>query len=139
MDPSTIIPAASALLGTVIGGLVTFLTTFYLKKAEWKQEQITREITKREALYGEFLSEVGRLLMAGIGSKVQNPNEFRGLFTLLGRIRMCASEPVRESAENLVKVVLHGNRERGEETSEGNNDGFTKLCRDELESLRKKS
>ncbi|MEI7956129.1 MAG: hypothetical protein WCJ66_13250, partial [Verrucomicrobiota bacterium] len=124
---NAIIPALSALLGTVIGGLITFLTTYHLKKAEWKQDALTRELAKRESLYSEFLGESGRLLLQSLDHKFSNSREFQQIYALQGRIRMCATDPVMQACERLVKSVLNSHRASGEAGADEGSDSLARI------------
>ena len=57
-----ILSAASALLGSIVGGLLSYLTTRHLKRQEWQQIQLEEQIAKREDLYSAFLTEWSRIL-----------------------------------------------------------------------------
>lgn len=138
---STLIPAISALVGTAIGGVITYLTTVRLKKQEWRQDTLTREIEKREEPYSEFLSEAGRLLLESVQSKTRDPSEVQKLYALQTRIGLHASEPVIDAALDLTQAALHAHlkAKNAAESSESNSDGksFSAAARRELEELRK--
>lgn len=140
---SSIITALAALGGTVVGGLVTFVTSFILKKAEWKEQRLNRELAKREQIYSEFLAESGGLLLRGVSDKVSDPKEFRNMYTLLGKIRMCGTQEVIDAGERLVMSVLHYQKKMSESSDTGDADGqannntFSTVCRAELDTLRR--
>ena len=56
------IAAFSAILGTTVGGLTTFLTTFLNQRFAMRRDILAKDVANREQLYSEFLKEVGNLL-----------------------------------------------------------------------------
>jgi hypothetical protein len=60
MDPS-IIAAFSAILGTTVGGLTTFLTTYLNQRYAMHRDILAKDLANREQLYSEFLQEVDTL------------------------------------------------------------------------------
>jgi hypothetical protein len=59
---SSIIAAFSAILGTTVGGLTTFATTFLSQRLAMRRELLLKDAANREQLYSEFLKEVTNLL-----------------------------------------------------------------------------
>ncbi len=142
MDSSILIPTIAALAGTLIGGLTSFLSSFYLKKAEWKKEARLLELKKREDLYSEYLIESGRLLVSFIEQPMKSTSEFAKISALLGKIRMSASDPVIEAAQKLFKEILtsqksenKGNLDGDEAKYESNHQVFSQACREELKAF----
>ena len=60
MDNS-IIAALSAILGSTVGGLTTFGTTFLNQRYVTRREMLVKDVSNREQLYSEFLKEVANL------------------------------------------------------------------------------
>jgi len=54
MDVS-ILPAASALAGSLIGGLSTLTAALLTQRRQFRAQALIQEATKREALYAEFI------------------------------------------------------------------------------------
>jgi len=54
---SSIIAAVSALLGSAVGGLTTFATTFFNQRYVARREMLAKDVANREQLYAEFLKE----------------------------------------------------------------------------------
>jgi hypothetical protein len=63
---SSIIAAFSAILGTTVGGLTTFLTTFRNQHYAMRRDILAKDVANREQLYSEFLKEVGNLYFDSI-------------------------------------------------------------------------
>ena len=59
---SSIIAAISAILGTTVGGLATFATTFLNQRYTMRRDILAKDVANREQPYSELLKEVGNLL-----------------------------------------------------------------------------
>jgi reverse gyrase len=59
----------------------------------------------RQTLYGEFLAECARLLMDAFQHSLEKPDTFVPVYTLVNRIRLCASPAVLREAEQLVRRI----------------------------------
>ena len=59
---SSIIAAISAILGSTVGGLTTFATTFLNQRYVTRREMLVKDVANREQLYSEFLKEVAEPL-----------------------------------------------------------------------------
>ena len=55
--------AISTLLGSAVGGLVTYFTTKSLKAQEWRQERRARRSEMHRDLYSAYMAECGRLFL----------------------------------------------------------------------------
>jgi hypothetical protein len=108
MDNS-ILPALSAILGTTVGGLITFLTTFLNQRFAMHRDILARDVANREQLYSEFLKEVGNLYFDSINRTLDNVSQQSSLITmysLVGRIRMISSQAVLTSAEKVANDIV---------------------------------
>jgi hypothetical protein len=61
MDTSGLIPAFAAILGSTVGGLTTFATTFLNQRYMGRRDMLEKDVANREKLYSEFLTEVADL------------------------------------------------------------------------------
>jgi hypothetical protein len=55
------IPAFAAILGSTVGGLTTFATTFLNQRYMARRDMLEKDVANREKLYSEFLTEVADL------------------------------------------------------------------------------
>ena len=53
---SSIVAAASALLGSSVGGLTTFATTFGNQRYVARRDMLVKDVANREQLYAEYFS-----------------------------------------------------------------------------------
>ena len=145
MDTATI-SALSAVLGSLVGGTATAATTWMAQRALNRSKQIKDEMRRREALYGEFISECSRLAVDALAHSLEKPETLLPAYALLNRIRLCASPAVLAEAENVLRRVTEQYFAKNLPVEQIRDlalsrDGdpletFGKACRAELEAMR---
>ena len=151
MDTSGLIPAFAAILGSTVGGLTTFATTFLTQRYTARRDMREKDVANREKLYSEFLSEVADLYVDSLNrtlSDLGKPAAFVAAYALLGRIRMISTEAVLKAADRVIQDIIEAyNRppisiqELKKLTDERPADPwheFTEACRTEREMLLKR-
>jgi hypothetical protein len=106
---SSIIPVLSAILGTTVGGLISFLTTLLNQRFAMRRDILAKDMANREQLYSEFLKEVGNLYFDSINRTLDDVSQQSSLITmysLVGRIRMISSDAVLASAEKVAEDIV---------------------------------
>jgi hypothetical protein len=86
--------AMAAVVGSLVGGSATIATTWIAQKTSTKREQLGEELRKREALYGEFISECSKLAIDSLAHDIEMPEKMWSAYALLNRIRLSASADV---------------------------------------------
>jgi hypothetical protein len=104
LDP-TLVTAMSGVLGSLVGASASVATTWVAQKTVSRREVIRAEMNKREMLYGEFVSECAKLLVDAFVHTLERPEIMLPVYALINRIRLTASAPVLEAAENLLKRI----------------------------------
>ena len=104
MDASTI-SALAAVFGSLVGGSATAAAAWITQKTLNKRELVREEIRKREALYGEFISECSKLLMDALTHTLQQPETLLPVYALLNRIRLSSSRAVLAEGESLLRRI----------------------------------
>ena len=143
---SSIIAAFSAILGTTVGGLTTFLTTFLNQRFAMRRDILAKDVANREQLYSGFLKEVGDLYFDSIHRTLDDAPKQASLITmysLVGRIRMISSEGVLTAAEKVAEDIVESYKRPPTTFQEfqqlwGTSDPwhqFTNACREERESM----
>lgn len=99
---ASIVSALAAVLGSLVGGSATFATAWISQRTQSKRELIRAEISKRETLYGEFISECSKLFLDSLLRTLDKPEAMLPLYALLNRIRVSASDTVLVEAERLL-------------------------------------
>ena len=145
MDRS-IIAAFSAILGSTVGGLTTFATTFLNQRYAMRRDMLVKDVANREQLYSEFLKEVGNLYFDSINRTLDDLSKQGSLiamYSLIGRIRMISSEAVLTAAEKLAEDIVESYKRPPMTLQEfqqlwGASDPwheFTNACRAERQSM----
>jgi hypothetical protein len=143
---SSIIAAVSALLGSAVGGLTTFATTFVNQRYVARREMLVKDVANREQLYAEFLKEVADLYKESIDRTLDDLAAQPSLITmysLIGRIRMISTEAVLTAAEKVAEDIIESYKRPQITFKEwrqfwGPADPwheFTKACRAERKSM----
>ncbi len=147
MDAS-IISGLAAVFGSLAGGLATITTAWVTQRTHSKRELIRAEITKRETLYGDFISECSRLLMDALVHTMDQPEPLLPAYALSNRIRLSASDAVLAEAEKILKRITaqyfkpNLSLEQLRELVEGGSDAdplkpFGDACRAELKTMQR--
>ena len=113
--------AVFTLVGVIVGGLVSAVSTFYLQRAaedrRWKREDQVRYHFERVQLYTEFskaANTIATLEMDNVQTPYEEPSYIKGnprklerqLFSVLyPQIAVIASTPVKEAADAFLEKV----------------------------------
>jgi hypothetical protein len=143
---TAIITAMSGVLGSLVGGSATVVATWVTQRTHSKQELIRTEIRRREALYGEFISECSAHIIDSFERTLEKPETLLHVYELLNRIRLCASDAVLAQAEATLRFIAEqyfspnlSVEEMRKLVRTGTSDplkSFGEACRVELKSIR---
>jgi hypothetical protein len=143
---SSIIAAVSAILGSTVGGVTTFATTFLNQRYVARREMLVKDVANREQLYSEFLKEVADLYRESLNRTLDDLSTQPSLITmysLIGRIRMISNEAVLMAAEKVAEDIIEAYKRPPMTFKEWQHlwgpadpwHEFTKACRAERESM----
>jgi hypothetical protein len=141
-----VVGLAGALIGTLIGGLISWLSTKSVRRMEWKQSLVLRDLQAREELYADFLSEIGRLMLLSLAPppSTVGSSQFSKLVALESKVWF-HSDSLGNSARELAKVVLLEFQKKSETESEKDEvntrfatlrDKFISECKQDLKRVR---
>jgi hypothetical protein len=143
---TTIITAMAGVLGSLVGGSATVAATWVTQRTLSKRELLRADIRRREALYGEFISECSARIIESFERTLEKPETLLHVYELLNRIRLCASDAVLAQAEATLRFITEQyfspNLSVGEMRKlvrTGTSDPlkpFGEACRVELKSVR---
>ena len=102
---NAIISAMSGVLGSLVGGSATVATTWVTQRTQGKRELVRAEIKRREALYGEFISECSARIIDSFERTLEKPETLLHAYALLNRIRLCASDAVLAQGEATLRFI----------------------------------
>jgi hypothetical protein len=103
---SAIVTALAGVLGSLVGGTATAVTTWVSARTHSKRQLVAGEMKKREAVYGEFIKECCERAIDSFARSLDKPEMLLKTYELLNRIRLCASEEVLHEAERAVTVIM---------------------------------
>jgi hypothetical protein len=137
---------AAALLGAIIGGLLSVLASWLAQRVQTRSQWLTQEIARRQQLYSEFLDAAVCCFADALEHDEVDTTAVAKLYGELGRMRLNSSEPVLREAYRIVHRILETymdpNRTKSEvgellsrETIEFYSD-FADACRAELMQLQ---
>ena len=136
----------SAVLGSLVGGSASVMTTWLAQKTVSRREFAREELRKREALYGEFIGECAKLFMDAFTHNLEKPETLLPVFALINRIRLCASRKVLAEAERLLgrlsdqyyakNLTVEELRKLAHTGQADPLSAFGEACRAELKTLR---
>ena len=139
----SIISAASALIGSVVGGFVTIVSVHYAAKKQFDHELRLRELDKREVLYADFVAEVSKVLLRSIDDVSAEAAEFIGIFSLSSRIQIVAPKDIADAAKALGRIAMNASsiksdpdRLRHQEEYKTMLNQFTEKCRCDLDAQK---
>jgi HAMP domain-containing protein len=137
--------AIAALTGSAIGGLTPILSAYLIQRGLTERETISRELAERQTLYSNFIDYAMKIYVTAITSKLENLDELVGLYSLISRIRLVATDEVIKAAEAFASSVLQRFDEPAKsvddlrvETTKEHLDplhDFSRRCREELRSI----
>jgi hypothetical protein len=100
-----IVSAMAGVFGSLVGGSASVATAWVTHKATAKREMLHEEIRQREALYGRFIRECSKLIVDSFTHNLDKPETFLGVYQLLSRVRLSASDAVFAAADDVVKQI----------------------------------
>jgi hypothetical protein len=140
-----LITAMSGVLGSLVGGSATLATAWITQKTTTKRELVQLEIRKREALYGEFITECSKILLDAMSHTLDKPETVLNAYALLNRSRLSASPAVLHQAEHLLRRIteqyfdknlsVEEMRELARSADADPLKGFGEACREEFARL----
>ena len=113
MDPaiqSASITALAAVMGSIVGGLTSFATTFFTQRNQAHRDLLSRDVAHREELYSEFIKEATNLYVDSLDKTLENPVALIGMYSLVGRMRLIAGDKVLLAAERIAETILESYR-----------------------------
>jgi hypothetical protein len=143
---TAILSAASALAGSLIGGISTLTASWLTQRGQLRAQALIHESTKREALYAEFISEASKRRAEAWSRHAEDPNVIAGLYSAVARMHLSSSDEVVHLAHKVILHVLEAYaapdktfdelRQRVESAA-GHDPlrNFSEACREELRAL----
>ncbi len=145
---TAVVSAASAILGSLVGGSASMLTAVMTQRTQAKRAGIQAEMHKREVLYTDYIVECSKLALDSMQHSLESPDKFRSAYALISRIRLVSSDAVLQAAEAALEEIFERYRgpnlapEKIRELSSLKSfhdplKAFGEACRNELRSLHR--
>lgn len=106
MAEATLITAAAAGLGSILGATASIITTWIGHRtqaaranAEWRQRE-------REALYKEFITEASALAVDALTHSMERQDPLVKLYGVLSRVRLVSGEEVVREGEACCRRII---------------------------------
>ena len=106
IDPALLSPL-SALLGALIGGSTSLVAAIYTQRQQDRLQRVASEVTKREAVYADFVMSASKLLLnAFTHDELAFGADEQLLVGLLNRMRLFAPPDVVGGAEAVLRAIV---------------------------------
>jgi hypothetical protein len=106
---TSLISAASGLLGATIGGLTAFGTNWTVQRAQIRAKALDDQIKKRERLFEQFITESSRLFGEALTHENNEITPFVPLYANIANLRLVATRAVIEAAEAVMHLIIETN------------------------------
>jgi hypothetical protein len=103
---SAILSATSGLIGSLVGGVSTFAASWLGARNQYRTQTLVQQVVRRETLYAEFIGEATKCLTDAWSHQAASPQVITGLYGAFERIRLMASQPVIDAADNVIRHVI---------------------------------
>jgi uncharacterized protein YukE len=147
MDPS-LMSASAALVGAAIGGAMSSLGSFFVKRREIRAQWIGQSRMRREELYKEFIEEASTCYGDALQHSKPDLAALVVLYARMSQMRVFSSPYVLSAADRVISEIINRySKENVELTVETLQsfvkskqidllNNFSQACRDEFDSLR---
>jgi hypothetical protein len=103
---AAVVGAASALLGSLVGGFASMATAYMTQMTQAKRAAVEAEMHKREHIYTDFIVECSKLALDAMQHSLDDPEKFQPAYALVNRIRLVSSDPVLQGAEAALEEIF---------------------------------
>jgi hypothetical protein len=138
----------AALLGAIIGGLLSVLASWLAQRVQSRSQLISQEIQRRQLLYSEFVQATARCYADALQQNEPDPGRMANIYGEIGRMRLYSSDAVLKEANRIAHEILQAycesNRTKAEIRDFLASDSFDLFadfgdaCRAELARLQMK-
>jgi len=98
--------AASALAGSIVGGLTASLTTWITQRTQARSAYLAREMARRDDLYKDFIVAASKAYGDAVVSSELQIQDLIALYAMVSRMRVQSSEATIVCAERVMMVTI---------------------------------
>jgi hypothetical protein len=107
VDAAALLSQVSGLLGALIGGGASLAVAVYNQRSEERLQRVANEVTKREAIYSDFLVNASKLLLnAYTHDDLVLGGDEQHLISLINRMRLFAPPQLVAEAEAVLRAII---------------------------------
>jgi hypothetical protein len=103
---AAIVSALSAVLGSVVGGAASIITTLISHTTQNRRELMQADIKQREILYAKFINACCELVIDSSQRQLEDPETILPAYELLNQIRLFSSDAVLAAAEQTIQNIF---------------------------------
>ena len=103
---AAIVSALSAVLGSLVGGTASIVTTLINQNTQSRRELMQADIKQREILYANFISTCCKLVIDSSQRHLENFETIVPAYELLSQIRLFSSDVVLTAAEQTIQNIF---------------------------------
>src|SRR4030095_8903634 len=105
MDPAYI-SVFAALAGSTIGGLTSLAASWLSHHTQFRAQQRTNALSRREELYKDFIEEASKWYAHAFTHDAAEVAELVKLYALVSRMRMVSSPKIVEHADGVMHRII---------------------------------
>jgi len=102
---TAIVTALAGIFGSLFGGSASVATAWVTQRTSNKRKEFHAELTRRETLYREFINECSARALDSFENTLDKSERLLSIYSLLNRIRLCASDAVLAAAEGALAAI----------------------------------
>lgn len=103
---NTYLSVIAALAGSAIGALASVATTWLTLTVQGRTDRDTREMARKEHLYGQFIEEATRLFSDALTHKLEDASKLVNLYAIVSKLRLFASPLVLSAADDIIQRII---------------------------------
>ena len=96
----------AALLGAVIGGLLSVLASWLAQRVQAKAQWLSQEIQRRQKLYSDFVEAAARCFSRALQENQPDAATLSVLYAEIGRMRLYSPDAVIHEAYRIAHKIL---------------------------------
>lgn len=135
----------AALLGAVIGGVLSVLASWVAQRTQSKSQRLVQEISQRQRLYSEFIEVAAQCYAEALEKSEPSSSRLAKLYAQMGRMKLLSSEAVVSEANRIAHGILDAYVDTNRSSEEIRDllahdsvdlfSPFAEACREELRVL----
>ena len=98
--------AVAVLAGSAVGALASVTTTWLTLTVQGRTDRYTREMTRKEHIYGQFIEEASRLFSDALTHDLDDASKLVSLYATVSKLRLFASPLVLSTADDVMDRII---------------------------------